>query len=527
MRPAPYLLFSTVVLTGCAVSPGTGGGDAEPGRDTGTDASHPRDAGHDATHRDSGTDATVDAPRDAGREASHDAGHDAGRDASHDVGADATKDGSVDARADVVVDAPPLRDVNVVPTDAAIADPCALPGSVLFTSAGRVTVDGGGASVAELAFLTLPTGFCAHYFGAVPDARQIRFAPGGELFVASPSAQTTGGNPTGALNAIVILPDDDKDGVADTTLTFLSFTPGMTMGTTTQGMLFTPGFFYFQDGTPPGTRILRIPYVAGERETSATAQQVADINVYTSSLHWPKTLDMADDGTIYVGNGGDQGETCDPAHPFHGGILSIDPAPGGPNPNGVEVAKGLRNPIAVRCRQGNDTCFALELAKDYTSGTGGREKMIPIHQGDDWGFPCCATTNLPYQGTPNGTDCSTVTSDTNSFMIGDTPFGVDFAPASWPAAWAGHAYVVTHGQAGMWQGARMVAIPVNAATGLPTPSTDTDGGDEGMVDFATGWDDGSLTHGRPAAVAFAPDGRLFVANDYNGVIFWIAPITGP
>jgi glucose/arabinose dehydrogenase len=270
---------------------------------------------------------------------------------------------------------------------------------------------------------------------------------------------------------------------------------------------------------------LRVPYAAGERRATTLPEQVADITIYTSTLHWPKTLDMADDGTIYVGNGGDQGETCVSPHPFHGGILSIDPAPGGPNPNGVEIAKGLRNPIAVRCRPGQDTCFALELAKDYTAGMGGREKMIPIQTGDDWGFPCCASTNLPYTSSPAGTDCSTVTPDTNSFIIGDTPFNVDFEPGSWPGMWAGRAYVVTHGSASMWQGARMVAIPVNAATGLPTPSTDIEAGvNVGMVDFATGWDDGTLLHGRPSAVAFSRDGRLFVANDNNGLIFWIAPM---
>ena len=42
--------------------------------------------------------------------------------------------------------------------------------------------------------------------------------------------------------------------------------------------------------------------------------------------------------------------------------------------------------------------------------------------------------------------------------------------------------------------------------------------------FATGWDDGSREHGRPAAVAFAADGRLFLGNDNNGDIFWIAPL---
>jgi glucose/arabinose dehydrogenase len=44
-----------------------------------------------------------------------------------------------------------------------------------------------------------------------------------------------------------------------------------------------------------------------------------------------------------------------------------------------------------------------------------------------------------------------------------------------------------------------------------------------MIDFATGWDDGRFLNGRPAAVAFARDGRLFLGNDSNGQIIWIAP----
>jgi hypothetical protein len=67
---------------------------------------------------------------------------------------------------------------------------------------------------------------------------------------------------------------------------------------------------------------------------------------------------------------------------------------------------------------------------------------------------------------------------------------------------------------------------MDSTTGLPLPSTNANVQqmNMGMVDFATGWDDGSNGHGRPAAVTFSPDGRLFVASDNGGVIFWVAPM---
>ncbi len=434
---------------------------------------------------------------------------------------------------------------NVPPIDAAIPHPCMLPGSVVFTSTGRSVVPGGSPTWPDLGFLTLPAGFCAHYYGTVGNARQIRFAPGGELFVASPSALSTGGNAMGingnpkAVSAIVVLPDDNLDGVADSTAPFLSFPPGSApeQGSTNQGMLFAPGFFYYQDGTPPGTKIMRVAYVPGDRTPSANSQQVADLSglsVHTSSLHFVKSMDMADDGSIYVGNGSDQNEACVDPHAFVGGVYQIDPAPGGPHPNGKPIAQGMRNPAAIRCAKGHNHCFALELAKDYTGPVGGREKLVPIRQGDDWGVPCCAARNLPYAFVADQNDatpsCANVTAESNSFLIGDTPFGIDFEAGLWPAPWTGQAFVVTHGASGTWAGARLVAIPMDPTTGLPKPSTNADAGVEvGMVDFATGWDPakidgGSMVNGRPSAVAFASDGRLFVANDYDGIIFWIAPV---
>ena len=45
-----------------------------------------------------------------------------------------------------------------------------------------------------------------------------------------------------------------------------------------------------------------------------------------------------------------------------------------------------------------------------------------------------------------------------------------------------------------------------------------------MNDFALGWDDRHNDHGRPGAVTFAADGRLFVGDDQQGAIIWIAPV---
>jgi len=406
-----------------------------------------------------------------------------------------------------VADASPPRRDDV---DAAIPHPCSLPGSIQHAAGGVVVTPGGGPAP-DLSFVSVPPGFCVHYYGTVPNARQLRFAPGGELFVASPSTPTTGGGP-GGLASIVVLPDDDLDGVADTPLTYMDSLPS------TQGLLFTGGFLYYQDGTV----IRRVPYALGDRAPGGASEQVADITVYDSAGHWPKALDVADDGTIYVGNGGDQGETCDPTRPFHGGILALDGSPGG-----ALVARGFRNPIALRCARGHDQCLAVELGKDFSMAPDfGREKIVPIRQGDDWGFPCCATLNTPYEGIIPVPDCSGIASESDAFYIGDTPFGIDFEPGLWPSPWTGDAIVTLHGSFGAWAGARVVAVAMDPTTGLPRTGSDLEGGDEGgLSDFATGWDDGLRDHGRPASVAFARDGRLFIGNDNDGTIVWIAPMT--
>lgn len=188
---------------------------------------------------------------------------------------------------------------------------------------------------------------------------------------------------------------------------------------------------------------------------------------------------------------------------------------------GTPVAQGFRNPIAVRCQHGHDLCFSTELALDGSGEGGGREKLVPIHPGDDWGFPCCATANTPYDGITGTPNCASVPTEPVSFVIGDTPFGLDFETGVWPAPYTNNILVTLHGAVGSWIGARVIAIPTQS-NGMPVTSSDL--GSTTFSDIAKGWDDGLLDHGRPAAIAFSADGRAFIANDVDGDIFWIAPV---
>jgi glucose/arabinose dehydrogenase len=382
---------------------------------------------------------------------------------------------------------------------------------------GMVRVPGGVAQGPDLSWLHVPIGFCAHYFATVKTARQLRFAPGGDLFVASPSALTPGGAGDG-IAGIVVLPDDNHDGFADANLTFWDGTPAV------QGLMFANGSFYFQNDTS----ILRVPFSAGDRRPSGAAIPVTQMSVWPqASEHWPKVFDIAQDGTIFVTNGGSESDLCAAANPVRGAIVKL-------NPDGStsKVASGFRNPIALRCEANHNVCLAAELALDDSNGEGGREKIVPVRAGDDWGFPCCATHNVPYLGftyhdTGGVPDCSGVSPEGVSFIIGRTPFGIDFETGRWPNPWKGRVFVTLHGDAGTWAGARVVAIALDPMTGLPLPATDRPGvttSPDTLLEFATGWDDGRQQHGRPAPVAFAPDGRLFLGDDQQGTIVWIAPM---
>jgi glucose/arabinose dehydrogenase len=424
-------------------------------------------------------------------------GDDSGAPESSDSGSnDASQNGS---DAQTISDSSTIQDAFV---DAAVrVSSCGLPGSVQFSGGTATTVPGGDAGSSNLSFLKLPDGFCFHDFANVGNPMHMQFAPGGELFVASPTTLDSFGGPNGT-NSILILADDNHDGYAETPITFVSSIDS------TYGIAFDSTSIYYQNATA----IMKRPYASGDRTPTNPETQVANITGYTSSLHWSKPIVVATDGTIYVGNGGDQGEACVQPPPARGGIYSLASS------SGTATATGLRWPVDVRCAT-NGTCFGVDEGKDFSETDDGRSRLFPIRSGDYWGFPCCSTVNHAFTGISPAPDCSGVATEPVSFAITDYPRGFDFEKSVWPAPYKNVIAVGMLGDTGTHQGARIVTIATDAG-GNPSAADDTvDAGGSNMTTIASGWE--SVAIPGPSDVKFSADGRLFVANAQTGDIFWI------
>lgn len=149
-------------------------------------------------------------------------------------------------------------------------------------------------------------------FTTVPvrEARVLRFAPNGDLFVAAPSMLTPGGAVDGP-GAIVVLPDDDNDGRADAVVTYARPSPNLGNACATNevdpknmacvhGLAFAAGYLYFTCSN----EVRRFPYVAGQRSAPAASERVATLGgAGIPDVRWTHTLEAHRSGSLYVSRG--------------------------------------------------------------------------------------------------------------------------------------------------------------------------------------------------------------------------------
>jgi glucose/arabinose dehydrogenase len=372
--------------------------------------------------------------------------------------------------------------------------------------------------------LQVPEGFCIREFtsGVQPiiEARVLRFAPNGDLFVAAPSMTTPGGALDGP-GAIVVLPDDDKDGRADSVLTFAgpSGRNGSTCATLeadpknmacVHGLAFTDKYLYFTRSD----EVRRFAYTAGNRTAPATSELVATLGgAGINDVRWTHTLEQPKDGSIYVSRGRMDTSACSTEEMKRGAVFALHVENNAALPITPElVADGFRNPMYLRCSPSScGDCYASELTGDNWDGVGGKEKLALLaNKGESWGYPCCVARDKPAPAAAT-LDCSNVGRELVSIPLHDTNFGLDFDRGGFPNEYKHGLFVALHGVITSFGGTGVVWVQTHPSSLRPISAPKM---------FLKGF---GIGMGRATDVVFAPDGRMFVADDTGGKIYWVAP----
>jgi len=349
----------------------------------------------------------------------------------------------------------------------------------------------------------LPAGYCARLFAGSPDGvlahspvmepRVLAVAPNGDVFVSAPSTPTPGGA-SGGPGAILVLSDDDRDGMAEVH-TFLSGVADV------HGLVLTTDALYFTTMTS----VSRVSYADGQRMASGAPEIVATI---PTPGRWTHGLARTASGTMYVSNGVLNASCPSTDAGYVAALGSGDPS---------MMAVGLRNPMSLRCRADGELCMAAEMGDDGGASYGAREKLFVIHPSTDYGYPCCAGPGLP--ATPSAS-CGSITAEEVVIPLGNSPFGFDWERGLWDGAMNGVLCIAQHGSfysTPPWVGEGVYCTPTDPTTHVPQSS---------FTLFFGGFGPANASAGRmlrPADVAFGPDGRMFVADDTGDAIYWVAP----
>ncbi len=371
--------------------------------------------------------------------------------------------------------------------------------------------------------ISVPSGFCIRSYlpanTVLPEPRVIRVAPNGDVFVTTPSAFTPGGA-SGGDGAIHVLPDDDHDGIADQVLTYIGPTPGgadcfsadadPTYLSCVHGLAFHEGYLYFSRSND----VRRFPYSLGDRKApSNMSELVASLGIpsgASAGFRWTHSIDFAPNGEMLVARGVYEAGGCDASTLGNGNIqgflLGSLPA------TGTVIADGFRDPLYLRCN--GMQCFTNELTGDGWDGLGGHEKLIQLAPNEHFGYPCCVDKNQPVPGA-NASLCTNLSNEVLLIQLHDTPFGLDFEPGGFPAPYTNGIFIAKHGAVGSETNSDVVYVAVSNGVPMGMEQPFTSG--FGFV--------GNTNNGRATDLTFAPDGRMFLIDDTNGAVYWIAPTT--
>ncbi len=397
----------------------------------------------------------------------------------------------------------------------------------------------------------VPTGMCARLVARVEgSARQIAFAPNGDLFVATYEGDA------------LLLRDDDADGSYSPTEIHRYAMNGTALGNNVE---------ITADHVYAGTQdsVVRWPY-APKALAPAGAREVVVSGLPQLGGHPLHTVHVWD-GWLYVhaGSADNMTNPMSPAYDTDRSLLKrfklADFKPGAPLAwkTGEVVAVGLRNMLGYT-RNAAGKMFGVVNGIDDISYRSADvhednpgEQIVELGVGRRYGYPFCFTAQHIVVGgsvVPAGTQllnegflspyddtwCALNSERPATFVQAHTaPLDILFFDAhprgALPERWRGGAFVSLHGSVdrSVFTGYKVVWIPFDAAGKTPMPvSTPTGasfpyetvfggGTSSGPVDGLWTWTAGGVSESpRPVGLAISPvDGALYVSSDLGGFVY--------
>ncbi len=346
--------------------------------------------------------------------------------------------------------------------------------------------------------LTVPPGFNITVFAdGIEGARGLYYTPFG-LVVSSPK-----------LGEVYLLKDLNGDGIADHTRVLLKDLNRPSGITANQQWLF----------IAETDAIVQIDIALLAGETEPSWHRIASIP--GGGDHWRRTIGIGPDQQLYV-SVGSTCNVCIEANPQRATILRFSPDGG----DAEIIATGIRNSAGFDWDPMDQQLYATENGRDWLGDDLPQDELLRIQQGGFYGWPFThggrptqsdAQDSYDWQGLkdpsfgdhPNAHQQTSIP-PVHSFRAHNAPLGIRFnRSTNLPEKYLHSAFVALHGS---WNRDRPDGYKVVVLLWT----------EQGIVEenFVSGFlsPDGKII-GRPAELTQAPDGDLYISDDFRGRIY--------
>ncbi len=339
------------------------------------------------------------------------------------------------------------------------------------------------------ATLKMPKGFKINVFaeGDFKNPRWMTLAPNGDIFLADSRA-----------NAIIILRDTNKDGVADERFTFAEKL------SQPFGMAFYKDWFYVANTDS----VVRFKYKAGQTKAESAPEKLIELTEGGYNQHWTRNIIFSPDGKKMYVSIGSSGNVDIEKDERRAAISQYNP-----DGSGYKLfASGLRNPIGLAFNPKNGELWTAVNERDGLGDNLVPDYVTSVSEGEFFGFPYVYIGKNPDPRRQKDAQPPIVEKTVVPEVLltsHSAALGIVFYDGKmFPKDYQGDAFVALHGS---WNRENLTGYKI-----IRVRFKDGKLVGNGYEDFLSGWlpnENSREVWGRPVGLLVNSDGSLLICDD--------------